>query len=229
MVYSLARANTDSEFAWRQCVVELPAASGLGDVLLRSLGNWRLMFSDNKDFGEMQYLHMLTVDTSRASTQHTRIKLPLQQKASGDFSNRSFNKYLRIYGFDVKLAGSDEIWLALARETNKAGRKRELAIFRVVGDSAEPELLSLPHTLPNVQKSPLFCGDTLLALVYEGNGPGNRWEVHELGIGSRRIEPRRVILCGCDPIETNEWCVANGALVAWNLVPNHLAIFYSVL
>ena len=69
---------------------------------------------------------------------------------------------------------------------------------------------------------PLFCHDALLVHSRSTNNAG--WEVHVLGTKGGRLTPRRVILCGPNS-SLPEWCVANDALVAWNLEPDNLTIY----
>ena len=189
----VARANAE----WRECHC-LEVGVVFCGIQLRALSDGSLVLIKVKAGGKSE-LQVLAADAARAMRQQ---RLVADTSVSADF--------------DATLAAGGEIWLADAE-------KGAVAIHRVVeaGTRCRTEELSR-CALANCWR-PLFCGhDSLLAYARTADAAG--WEVHELGVGAGgRLEPRRAILCGRDLPGTEkwkcwpEWCVANDALVAWNL------------
>ena len=165
---------------------------------LRVLSDGRLVLADR--YG----LQLLQVDNKLEIRSRGYIRLPSEAAE-----------------FDAKLAGG-ELWLAAAVETPA---ERRVALFRVAGDVAE-ELSRCPLREP---RQPLFWRDSLLVFAHTADVVGG-WEVHEFGTGGGRFEPRRVVLSGrnINYGYTPEWCLVNGALVAWNLEHGSLTT-YSIL
>ena len=131
-------------------------------------------------------LQMLAVDDSRAMQTRARIRLPGAHR-----------------GFDAQLAAG-ETRLAVALRTDV------VALFRVAGDRAV-ELARCPL---RCLMRPLFCRDSLLALVSTGDG----CVVQELCTGGGRLEARRVLLNGLKTSSDVCWCVVNDSLLAaWGL------------
>ena len=165
-------------------------------VSLRALSDGSLVFGVEYVSAELQ---MLAVDDSRAMQTRARIQLPGEH-----------------WGFDAQLAAG-ETRLAVAL----ISPEWVVALFRVAGDRAE-ELARCPLfcLMP-----PLFCRDSLLAIV----STGSDGEVHEFGTGGGRLEPRRVLLSGLKDFIGVRWCVVNDSLLAaWN-VEQHTLTTYSIL
>ena len=177
-------ARTNAE--WRECHRLDLSAFPYDRVSLRAMSDGSLVF------GLQHYLsaelQMLAVDDSRTMQTRAPIRLPSEQ-----------------WGFDAQLAAG-ETRLAVALRTPE----RVVALFRVAGDRAE-ELARCPLER---SRRPLFCRDSLLALVSTGSGG----VVQEFGTGGGRLEPRRVLLSGLNDSIDVCWCVVNDSLLAaWHL------------
>ena len=168
---------------WRECH-RLDLSADLNyRVSLRALSDGSLVFGVEWVSAELQ---VLAVDDSRAMQTRARIRLPGEH-----------------WGFDAQLAAG-ETRLAVALGTPE----RVVALFRVAGDRAE----ELARCQLSCCIQPLFCRDSLLALVSTGDGN----VVQELCTGGGRFEPRRVLLSGFKNFFC--WCVVNDSLLAaWRL------------
>ena len=177
-------ARTNAE--WRECHrLDLSAFLHPHRVSLRAMSDGNLVFGVQWFSDELQ---MLAVDDLRAMQTRARIRLPAAH-----------------CGFDAQLAAG-EMQLAVVLATPE----HVVALFRVVGNNAE-ELARCPL---ECCLRPLFCRDSLLALVNTGDG----YVVQEFGTGGGRLEPRRVLLSGLKNFIYVCWCVVNDSLLAaWGI------------
>ena len=198
-VRSFARANTDSEFAWREChvqVLKLQEDSGRGVpfwCVHWAMGVWCSSGSkESAGCGLSDRICMCCEWRTRVQLKSTR--------ASNSRFNRSisprvaFSENQRVSGLDARLAGSGEIWLALARQTEwPSNRQRELALFRVVGDSAgrARAALAVPASKRPSKSSVLRRYFTRAGL--QGKCPGQQMGGARVG-HRRRAASSRVVL-----------------------------------
>ena len=180
-VRSFARTNAE----WHECHRLDPYYPIVGNVnsyyrdSLRVLSDGSIVFRFE---GLLSVeLQMLAADDSRAMQTRASIRLPSEH-----------------CGFDTQLAAG-ETRLAFALRTPE----RVVALFRVAGERAE-ELARCPLSC---LIRPLFCRDSLLALV----STGDDYVVLEFGTGGGRLEPRRVHLSGLNNFIC--WYVVNDSLL----------------
>ena len=189
-VRSFARTNAE----WRECHRLDLSANPRHRVSLRALSDGSLVIGVQwfSFFVSSAVLQMLAVDDSRAMQTRARIRLPAA-----------------LFGFDAQLAaGETRLALALYKPA------KAVALFRVVGDRAE-ELARCPL---ECLTRPLFCRDSLLALVSTGSGWTASHVVQELCTEGGRLESRRVLLSGLKNSSDVCWCVVNDSLLAsWGL------------
>lgn len=204
-VHSFARTDSKFDSRWQECNNLEIHLQGLRRGVLRTLNDWNLIIGDRY---RPKCLQMLSVTSSREIHNGVRISLLV--------------KYAE---FDARLA-EGKVWLAVAQDTK---REHEESVKLYSADSNADGTAHQLSTFPLQEpRNPLFCGDNLLVYARNKYNP-DEWQVHALSTKGGELKLLRVILSGRDLPGTDyycpEWCVANDALIAWNLDHKRLTIY----
>ena len=188
--------DATSNSSWRECN-RLDVNLGLERVegSLRALSDTTLVLGGKF---EANYMHLLAVNNNRVM--QTRAHVPFKRTSKHN-------------GWDAKRAGL-EIWLAVARNTEPAG----IVLYRVQ-ETALRSARVLHFESPGCPSFATTLCSCTRALLITPDGRCTCW-APKAGASHRDASSSAVPILHCP-----QWCVANDALVAWNLEPDNLTIY----